>query len=187
MTATPQTGSDDPLRTLQVKQRALESRVVSAENAVARLWALLVAGLLVGGQLMSFLTYELDDDLVTPSLLTFGIGGLGYRDEDGDRDAASLLFGIAFTGLSLLTLVAVISLLGIARRSGPRSPRWLAPLAVLLVVGVLGAWLTVLVALGRSGGDDRVDLHAGLPVLTAGVVLYAWLVLSEAGRELWAP
>jgi hypothetical protein len=45
----------------------------------------------------------------------------------------------------------------------------------------------VLLALEGSGERDHVQLHAGLPVLTAGEALYAWLVLTDAGRDVWAP
>lgn len=166
-------------------QAALDARVSRIESVLVAFAAGLGMVSLVLGELLPYLTFTVGGARpgeMTPSLASYGFRAVAFRNDDGAVDTVAVSTGIAFLGLLAVVIAALAALVVIARRAGgSTSTRWMGIVATLLVVGVLGMWLTA--ALGV--GSDDFALHQGPFWLTTGAVIFALLVGSPAARAWW--
>jgi hypothetical protein len=162
-------------------QAALAARVTRLESILIGFAAGVCMLCLVLGELLPAFTFSQNDQPITASLAAFGFRGVTYRQEDGSSDGSSMFIGIAFIGLLVVVLASLATLMIIGRRAGDLgSRRWAGITTTLLVIGVVGVWLTT--AVGNR--DPEFELHQGPLWLTAGAALTAVLVWSETVREL---
>lgn len=113
-----------------------------------------------------------------------GLQAAAYRTEKGTTDGSAILFAVAFIGLTLVIVAALAALIVIGRRSSSaRAVSRIGWVAVLLLIGVTGVWLTAAFALSRSVA--RAEVHAGPIWLAAGAVLFAVTAGSPLVRSWW--
>ena len=159
---------------------ALAARVGRMESILMAAAASLAALCLILGELLPYLTFSQDGKTITRSVASFGFSAAAYREADGSSDRASVLLGVAFIGLLVVVVAALAALRTIGSRSGRlRSPWWVGIVATLLVLGVLGVWLTVAVGSGPR------EVHQGPFWLTAGAIILALLAGSRTAQSLW--
>jgi hypothetical protein len=169
------------------KLQGLTQRVAAIE-AVLRLVPVVLAALFVIPSLfLPFVTYEIEDREVTPSLLTMPFDSFSAASDAnaGSSGAAiSIAFGVAFLLLLLVAITSVIAIAPIAGNSlSGRADGFATLMVVLLVVGAVCAWLVV--ATGVAG-DDAWVLGPGLPLLTVGALIAALVTLVPVYRSLWS-
>ena len=182
MTDATDTTAHEAAKLLRLTER------VTAIEAILRLVPVVLAALFVIPSLfVPFVTFEIDDGEVTPSLLTMPFDSFA-RASDPDAGssgaAISVAFGIAFLLLLLVTITTLIAIAPIA--SGQLSERatgFATIMVVLLVVGTACAWFVVAMGIGS---EDQWVLGPGLPLLTAGTLVAALVTLLPAYRSIWA-
>lgn len=159
----------------------VDLRIDRLEGVVCGGTAVLVAAVLVLGLLLPYLTLSDGGKVETVDIVSMGFLAMG----SAAHDAVSVLFGVAFLGLSVVVIGAVLVLVGIGRRRGSaRVASWARVLRTLLIVGTVGAWLVVALGAGRDP-NAAFAVHEGIFWLTAGTAGFTCLVSSQTFRQLW--
>ena len=174
----------DELTELRVTTAILGERVEAIERAITVFLVSVTGVLLLGGLFFPFIADEGDEEGDGPLFLVSApFQALGYRDDDGDTDAANVLVGLALLLLLAVVVSAILVLFPVLGRSAGRNvERWAVTTGVLLVLGVAGLW--VLVGIGVSG-DGGATIEPAMGFLTIGAIAFALLVLPESVRSWW--
>lgn len=169
------------------KLHLLTQRVAAIE-AVLRLVPVALAALFIIPSLfLPFVTYEVEDTEVTPSLFSMPFDSFSQAsDPDAGSSGAAIgiAFGIAFLVLLLVAITSVIAMAPIAGNGlSGRADGFATLMVALLVVGTVCAWFVVAIGIGS---DDRWVLGPGLPLLTVGALIAALVTLLPVYRSLWS-
>lgn len=168
----------------------LDERIATLERIAVLLPVLAAEALLILSLFLPFVTvtsYSDDDRVVTLSQLGLAFFGAVPASSaglsSGDIDAVGVFFGVAFLGLFLVMLCAIVGLAIVARgRVSPRSARVLTTFAVLLAIGTAGAWLVI--GLGATSESPWLP-EAGSFTLVAGALLGAVVTFLPSFRSIW--
>lgn len=165
--------------------RALRFRVERLEHLVVQLTCWAACLLLVVGSLLDYITTRdgADEQELTPRLLTTGFHAIGYRNDEGDTDGFTIVAGIGFLGLLVVTLVVVWLLLAIA--AGSTSDRTVRLLGIALTLMLIGTAVAGLFALLGLSSDEN-DVGWGIVVFAAGGAL-GLALFSRDLRRWWDP
>lgn len=164
---------------------SIAERVSAIEAILLRVPLVVAEFLIIPSLFVPFVTYEVDDVEMSPSLLTMPFASFARSiDPDASDAAVSGLFAVAFLALLLVMITAIIALPRIpARRQSMRVTRFITAIATLLAVGTVCTWLVVAIGVTSS---DAWTVEAGLPLLTAGALIAVIVTRLSAYRSLWA-
>lgn len=185
MSASESQGPAGPTESVaaQAARTRLEQRVASIESILITIPMLLLEVALILSLFVPFASQTTDDEGTEVFNLFFFLGGFADRDDDGDPEAASILFASAFLVL-ILVIIAAICATPVFRgnRTSARAGATAVTVIIVLILGNIGAWMVMLIGIFA---DSPWELGPALPLLSIGTLLAAMIAFSPGYRSIW--
>ena len=189
-TSGSEVGSDSGVTDMHTAVTEMRWQVARLEKSLEQIRSALVgaASGLVGGLLLAAVVVPLvqlkEHDRRDDSYSLLRVVGAGFsaKTDDGSTDGWGIFVGGAFLLLLIVMVTAVVALGSVGRRRGsPRQASWGTAVAVVLLLGTAGAWLTTLL----ESRESWWRLNPGIILLTLGAIGFAVLMFSSTFASLW--
>lgn len=168
---------------VQAARTRLEERVAGIESILISVPMLLLEIALILSLFVPYASQTKTDEDPESFNLFFFLAGFADRDDDGDPEAASILFASAFLVLIVVIIGTICTAPMLAgKRVSSRAGATAVTFIIVLILGNVGAWMVMLMGVYA---DSPWTIGPALPLLNLGTLLAAMIAFMPGYRRIW--